>query len=125
MAAVFWVAMGGALGAAARHLVNVGLHRFGGMLASTLLVNTLGCLLMGWLFYRFSVRDIEWWSGQGRSMLATGFCGAFTTMSALALEVHSMHAQGQTFFASGYALLNLALSLVALTIGVGLARQFS
>lgn len=122
MASVFWVALGGATGAAARFWVNQLFARNAGMLVSTLTVNVLGCILLGFFFHWFSVREVAWWTGNGRTLLATGFCGAFTTMSALALEVHTLSDQGQTLMAGGYALLNVSLSIAGLAVGVALAR---
>lgn len=114
------VALGGAAGAAARHLVNLAFVR-ADYPWSTLIVNVLGSLLLGVLVYWFALRGGHWQTS-GRLLLATGFCGAFTTMSALALETRELAETSSTFSASLFALGTLGLSVAGLVIGAGLAR---
>ncbi|MEO1119348.1 MAG: CrcB family protein [Pseudomonadota bacterium] len=114
------VALGGAAGAACRHLVNLGFAR-SDYPWSTLIVNVVGSLLLGALVYCFAFRGGAW-ETSGRLLLATGFCGAFTTMSALALETRELAEAGSSWSASVFALGTLGLSIAGLIIGAGLAR---
>ena len=68
------VALGAAAGATAR--VGVALRLPG--LRATLLVNVLGSAVLGLLVHR---------SPSMTALVGTGFCGAFTTYSAFAVEV--------------------------------------
>ena len=114
------VAIGGAAGAAGRHLVNLAFAR-ADYPWSTLIVNVAGSLVLGFLVYWFALRGGAWQTS-GRLLLATGFCGAFTTMSALALETRELVASSSAFAATVFALGTLALSVAGLVIGAGLAR---
>ena len=71
------VAVGAALGAPARLLAARGLD--GRTPWGTLLVNLLGSALLGWLVGH----GVE---GRPLALLGTGFCGAFTTYSAVAVQ---------------------------------------
>src|SRR5688500_14035690 len=89
------VALGGALGAACRHLVNLGALRFfgPGFPVGTLTVNVLGGFLMGFLAGFLALRSET--GGQGlRLFLATGILGGFTTFSAFSLETVQLWQRG-------------------------------
>ena len=74
------VAAGAAVGSCLRYLAG---HRFdGGQLpVGTVVVNILGSFLLG-LFSALAL------GGSATALLATGFCGGFTTFSAFAVQVH-------------------------------------
>lgn len=75
------VALGAAVGAPLRYLLAQrwdDRHPRG-----TLAVNVLGSLLLGLL----SARSL---SGHATALLATGFCGGFTTYSAFAVQAHGL-----------------------------------
>ena len=94
------VALGAAAGAPLRLLAGHWLDRdfpFG-----TLLVNVLGSFLLGW-FSALSLGDHAY------ALLATGFCGAFTTYSAFAVKTHEHGPRGGT----SYAVATVALALAA------------
>ena len=81
----------------------------------TLVVNIVGCFLIG-LFYglfdRGHVLDPDI-----RMFLTVGFCGGFTTFSTFANENFSM-LQGGNFLGMGvYAVLSLALGLAMVYLG--------
>ncbi|MCA8902887.1 MAG: fluoride efflux transporter CrcB [Hyphomonas sp.] len=118
------VAAGGAIGAALRH--GVGLlsvrHLPPGWPHGTFIVNIAGSLLMGvlvgWLAFK----------GEGgpqtaRLFLATGLLGGFTTFSAFSLEVANFIRAGDTGKAALYAGLSLVLGVIALFIGLWIARK--
>ena len=98
MRIVLWsytfVAIGGALGAMARFALNVALQRDIAFPWGTLSANLLGCLVMGVVAQL--VASAAWFNDAGiipdqyRLLLAIGFCGSFTTLSALVMELHTM-----------------------------------
>lgn len=118
------VAAGGAIGAAMRHGVSLLAvrHLPPGWPHATFAVNILGSMLMGLL--------IGWlaFKGQGepqelRLFLATGVLGGFTTFSAFSLEVANFVRSGDVAKATIYALLSVVLGLLALFLGLWLARK--
>ena len=114
--------LGGALGSAARHLVNVGMIRaFGPAYPwSTLTVNVVGSLLMGFVVDMIIRRFGG--SPEMRTFLATGILGGFTTFSAFALDVSTLIGRGDSSTAIGYIIASVAISLLALYAGLALSR---
>ncbi len=88
------VAVGGALGAMARFALNMMLQRDISFPWGTLSANLLGCLVMG--IVAQLVATAAWFNDAGiipdqyRLLFAIGFCGSFTTLSALVMELHTM-----------------------------------
>ena len=118
------VAAGGALGAAMRH--GVGLmavrHLPPGWPHGTFAVNIIGSFAMGFLISWLAFR------GQGgpqelRLFLATGLLGGFTTFSAFSLEVANFVRSGDLTKAAIYAALSVTLGLLALFVGMWIARK--
>ena len=84
---VFWVALGGALGASGRYLTGVWAVRLlgHGFPYGTLIVNVFGCFLMGALVEAAALKLSL--SQEMRAFLTTGVLGGFTTFSAFALDI--------------------------------------
>lgn len=81
MTAALLVALGAAVGAPLRY---VAAHVFDGRLHwGTIGVNTVGSFLLG-LFGGLGL------GGSATALLGTGFCGALTTYSAFAVQVHDL-----------------------------------
>ena len=101
-----FVALGGALGAMARFALNIGLQRGVDYPWGTLTANLAGCFLMGIIAHLVAASD--WFNDAGiipdqyRLLFAVGFCGSFTTLSTLVLEMHSMIDKGQYLAMSAY-----------------------
>lgn len=114
------VALGGAIGSAARYLVNLGATRaFGtGFPVATMTVNILGSFVMGAL-----VVALAQIGGQRFApFLMTGILGGFTTFSAFSLDAVSLWERGQAVAAAGYVAGSVVLSLAALAAGMVAAR---
>lgn len=112
---------GGAIGAGARHLVNVACAAaWGGRYPwATLIVNVVGSFLMGIVIELAAVRD----GGlELRTFLATGILGGFTTFSAFSSDVVALAARGETLAALVYATGSVALSIIALLGGLAAMR---
>lgn len=102
------VAAGAAVGAPLRYLA--GHHLDGRYPAGTLLVNMLGAFFLG----LFTGRSLD---GAEMALLGTGFCGALTTYSALAVKsVELGRLAGTT-----YAVATVLLALAAAHLGFALA----
>ncbi|EAQ13015.1 camphor resistance protein CrcB [Maritimibacter alkaliphilus HTCC2654] len=114
------VALGGAIGASGRYLVNVTATRVigHGYPAGTLIVNVLGSFLMGVLFVVLAKKGGNVWA----PFLMTGVLGGFTTFSAFSLDTLALFERGQVASAAGYVALSVGLSLAALVLGVYAAR---
>ena len=122
---ILWVALGGAIGAAARHGVNVGSARLLGTAFPwhTLAVNVLGCLAMGLLIGLMAQKltvpaDI-------RAFLTTGILGGFTTFSAFALDFALLVERKSLFAAGAYVGASVVMSLVAVFAGLHLMRALA
>lgn len=104
---VVLVGVGGLAGATARHLLG---ERIDARTRDTLAVNVLGSLALGLLIGA----GID---GVASLLLATGFCGAFTTFSTFAFETVRLAEDGQPGAAGWNALANLAGALLAIWVG--------
>ena len=82
----------------------------------TLISNLAGCLVIG-LIAGFSGRS-ELLSTELRLLLATGFCGGFTTMSSFVYELGQFVQDKEYFFASTYFVATLAGAGLAFALGL-------
>jgi CrcB protein len=104
-----------------------GLSRYGLTLATqnlaafslpydTLLSNLAGCLVVG-IIAGVSGKT-ELLSTEMRLLLATGFCGGFTTMSSFIYELGQFIQDKEFFFASTYFAATLAGAALAFALGL-------
>ncbi len=117
------VGLGGALGAMGRHGVGQLVMRIGytGFPYATMIVNILGSFLIG-VVIGYLAKTTPEWSHSARLLLATGFCGGFTTFSAFSLDAYALYERGQMAAAAGYVGLSVVLSIVALFSALALMR---
>ena len=122
MAIMVLVAMGGALGAAARYLTGVGVARVlaTGFPWSTLVVNVAGSFFMGAVIETVALKYSV--SQEVRAFLTTGFLGGFTTFSAFALDFAVLIERGRDLAAMAYLTASVTLSIIALFAGLWLIR---
>lgn len=119
------VGLGGAVGAMARYLTNVGAGRVVGPnapWAGTLTVNIAGGVLMGLLVGILAHRggaDQERW----RLLLGVGVLGGFTTFSAFSLDAALMIERRAYAQSAGYMVASVLLSVAALFAGLIAARR--
>lgn len=104
------IAVGGALGSMCRYgiqkLFNTSFP------LGTLLVNLIGCFLIGILWATIKEAD-----EQKRLLLMTGFCGGFTTFSAFTLEGVQMMMAGRWFIFSFYVIVSVFVGMLATYAG--------
>lgn len=119
------VFIGGGIGAALRHGVNLGGARLFGTSFpyGTLTVNVAGCLIMGLLagYFAFKGDVTQSW----RLFLTTGILGGFTTFSAFSLDVALLYERGDIGLAATYTFASVAMSLVAVFAGLALMRSLT
>jgi CrcB protein len=124
---VLLVFLGGGIGAAFRHGVNIGSARMFGTAFPwhTLIVNVAGSFVMGLLTAWFAFRT-DWWTTQHvRLFLTTGILGGFTTFSTFSLDTALLWERGATFAAASYVVLSLVLSVAGLFVAMWLVRSAS
>lgn len=116
------VFLGAGFGGAARHGVNVVCARLvgTGFPAGTLVVNALGCLLMGLIAGTFAFRAHL--PQEMRLFLTTGILGGFTTFSTFSLDAALLWERGETGLAALYVGASLVLSLAGVAAGLALTR---
>ncbi|MCP4315343.1 MAG: fluoride efflux transporter CrcB [Hyphomicrobiales bacterium] len=125
MAHILIVALGGAVGASLRHLVNLATLRMLGpnFPWGTLTVNVLGSFLMG-IFIELLVRRLGG-SQELRLLVATGLLGGFTTFSAFSLDVALLWERGAGVSAAIYAASSVVLSVAALFAGLAFVKSLA
>jgi len=118
---IIQVAIGGAIGAVGRYLTGVAAVRVmgHGYPWGTLTVNIVGSFLMGVLIVVLMTKD-----GGLRiaPLLMTGMLGGFTTFSAFSLDALTIFERGQVGQAALYVIASVVLSLLAIFLGVMIAR---
>lgn len=118
-----WIALGGAAGSVLRYILGGAVQRFSarGFPVGTLVVNVLGCILIGVLLQRFINEQTH---PAARALLIVGFCGGFTTFSTFSAETIAIMLGGDVGRATIYVLLSVALCLLATWGGMTMARAF-
>ena len=116
------VVIGGGIGAGIRHLTNMGALRLVGPNYpwGTMAINIVGSFVMG-LFIAVLAR--RGGSNEVRLFVATGILGGFTTFSAFSLDFATLWERGATLPAFGYALASVIGAILALFLGLWLARS--
>jgi len=117
------VGAGGALGALLRYLVA-------GLVAgrspaqfpwSTLVVNAVGCLVIGCLMAVAEARS--WFGAELRLLLFTGVLGSFTTFSTFGFDTFHLLRQGESGAALLYVAASLGLGILLVVVGFLVTRS--
>lgn len=116
------VFLGGGLGSSLRYLVTIAMNQYSKVLPfGTFTVNILGCLLIG-LILGYAQKENTLTSNQ-TLLLATGFCGGFTTFSAFANENLELIKNGEILNLSVYTIGSILVGVLAVFIGFYLTNR--
>lgn len=124
MPVVLAIALGGALGAAARYGVDEAIGRRAGAFPwGIVVVNLSGAFLIGFAVEVLEPRfeDTTW----VRAAVLTGFLGAYTTFSTLSLDTYRLLDEGQIAHALANSVGSLVLGLLAVWAGLRLGNALS
>lgn len=121
---LFSIALGGALGAVARHLVNISpvAGVFEKFPLPTFLINISGSFLLGFFLIMFA--DKVEVNEHVRLAVIVGFLGAFTTYSTFEMELYGLLRERQFLPMAIYLFLSIFIGFVGLLSGIWLARRF-
>lgn len=111
-------ALGGALRFVLSHLIQSRSSSF--FPWGTFVVNVVGCFLMG-LVVAWVTKSTKEAEGL-RLILATGFCGGFTTFSAFAAENVQLLKDGHPLYFFVYILVAVVTGILALAMGISLIK---
>jgi CrcB protein len=119
------VFLGGGIGAALRHGVNLLSARLFGTAFPwhTLIENVTGSLVMGMLVAYFAFKGDA--SQHWRLFFTTGVLGGYTTFSAFSLDTVLLYERGETAMAVVYVLASVALAIGGLLAGLALVRNLT
>ena len=127
MIQILLVFLGGGLGAAGRHGVNIVAARLLGtnLPWGTMIVNIVGSLVMGLFAAWFAFRADFGLTQHARLFLTTGVLGGFTTFSAFSLDAALLWERGEVMLAGAYVAGSVAASIAALFAGLALVRALA
>ena len=117
------VFLGGGLGSCFRFIMGRVFNPFfPTFYLGTFLVNFIGCLLIGIILGLTFKQSLL--SQNQALILATGFCGGFTTFSAFAYESQTLFRNGEFLYAALYIGSSVICGILAVLVGLWLVRSF-
>lgn len=121
---VLLISLGAALGANARYWISLwALQQIGPRFPyGTLFVNVTGSLILGFLLAFATQRTLP---SSWRMVLAVGFCGSYTTFSSYAAESVGLFKDSIPWLAWINIIGNNLLALLAVLLGIWLARSLA
>jgi len=115
------VFLGGGFGSVARYWLSLKLNNVENAIPyGTLLSNVLGSLIIG-LIFGYTAKSGALTPNQSL-LLATGFCGGFTTFSSFAYENHLFIKNGDYFGLLPYIALTFILGISAVFLGLYISK---
>lgn len=118
------VGLGGFVGSVSRFLASSFMTKnFPSLFPyGTFAVNVLGCFIIGIVYSLAEEKAII--SNEGRLLLATGFCGGFTTFSAFSIENLALIKDDQYGLVLLYILLSVITGLLFTYLGTAAGKLF-
>jgi CrcB protein len=113
-----YVGLGSMLGGISRYGMTLATQNYAAMSMpfGTLVSNVAGCLLIGLIAGIGASSQVL--STEMRLLLATGFCGGFTTMSSFIYELGQFIQDKEYFYASTYFVATMAGAGLAFVLGL-------
>lgn len=117
-----FVGFGSMAGGISRYGLSLATQKFSAfsMPYGTLLSNLAGCLIIGFIAGISGKTGLL--STEMRLLLATGFCGGFTTLSSFVYELGQFVQDKEFYFASAYFIATLAGAGLAFALGLLLSE---
>ena len=123
MKGLLLVFLGGGTGSIARYLLSKYINdSSSGIPYGTFAANILGSLIIG-IILGWALKN-DTLSSNTTLLLATGFCGGFTTFSTFAYENHALLKSGDFMTFALYAIASFAIGILAVFGGMELAKNF-
>ncbi|MBY0148265.1 fluoride efflux transporter CrcB [Neobacillus niacini] len=116
---VLFVMLGGFIGAIARYSIGEWIHTNNGFPLGTLLINLLGCFLLGWFLTFITIKKKI--RTEYTLFLGTGLIGSFTTFSTFSVETIRLLQNGFLLNGALYILTSILFGLLLTYLGVKLA----
>lgn len=114
-----YVFLGGGLGSLCRYGIAIGMRPYTEHFPyATLVANILSCIVLGYIIGWGQKAELVNWAVL---LIATGFCGGFSTFSTFSLETFTLMNNGDW----GTALLNIAVSTVICLCAIYLGFRLS
>jgi CrcB protein len=118
----FWIALGSALGGVLRYAITrATLNIDNGFPYGTVLINIIGCFVIGFFGTLTLHGDRYAVSNNVRLFVMVGICGGFTTFSSFSLQTYDLMRAG----ARGRALANVAASVVLCFVSVAAGHMLA
>lgn len=114
---LIYVLVGSSIGGAARYLTQEFVQKTypSFIPLGTLSVNIIGSFIIGIIYALAEKSKI---SAEVRILIATGFCGGFTTFSSFAFENIKLIQDGELFNTALYLLLSIVIGFIAVYLGI-------
>jgi CrcB protein len=121
MKQIAFVFIGGGFGSVLRYVIGKWLNNSeSGIPYGTFVANILGSLLIG-IILGYAAKN-ETLSQQSTLLLATGFCGGFTTFSTFAYENHVFLKSGDFASFATYTIASFVIGFLAVFAGMYLVK---
>ncbi|MEO9481569.1 MAG: fluoride efflux transporter CrcB [Maribacter dokdonensis] len=116
------VFLGGGFGSILRYIISKNLNAYySNFYLGTFLVNVIGCLIIG-ILIGLSLKN-NYISENQTLLLATGFCGGFTTFSTFALESNILLKESSLLQTSLYMGLSVVIGVLAISLGLWVCKM--
>lgn len=116
------VFLGGGFGSILRYIISKNLNAYySNFYLGTFLVNIIGCLIIG-ILIGLSLKN-NYISENQTLLLATGFCGGFTTFSTFALESNILLKESSLLQTSLYMGFSVVIGVLAISLGLWICKM--